>query len=68
MAERISLGRAKIVKRRGPSFPFRNCIYWDCTPWGGGYCPVTDAPGAVILGTVMLDIRTGEVYSTLGVL
>lgn len=55
---------ARVVTRRGPSFPFRNRRYFDCSPWGGGYCPAEGALGAVVLNErgMMLNLRSGEVY------
>ena len=58
------LGFAKIVKRRGNTFPFRNASYFDVTEWGGGFIRVSGAPGAVVIrGAVLLDLQTGRVYS-----
>ena len=39
------LGFAKIVKRRGNTFPFRNVCGFDATEWGGGFIRISGAPG-----------------------
>ena len=58
------LGFAKIVKRRGNTFPFRNVCGFDATEWGGGFIRISGAPGAVVIrGAVLLDLQTGRVYS-----
>lgn len=61
-----TLGYARLVRRRGPSFPFRLCSYFDCTKWEGGFIRFQGGPGAVVLrprdGT-MLDIASGRVYT-----
>lgn len=61
---RTEYGYAKIVMRRGPSFPFRNRKYFDATPWLGGFIPVGGGAGAVNLNKQghMLDLRSGRVY------
>lgn len=59
-----TLGFAKIVKRRGNTFPFRNASHFDTTQWGGGFIRISGARGAVVIrGAVLLDLQTGRVYS-----
>jgi hypothetical protein len=58
-----TLGQAKIVRRRTPTWPSRMASYWDFTPWGGGFMRTGQGPGAVVLqGDVLADMRTGRVY------
>lgn len=58
-----TIGQARIVRRRTPSFPTRWASYFDATPWGGGYMRVQSAPGAAVLReNVCMDIRTGRIY------
>jgi len=65
MAETTKV-RARIVKRRTPTFPSRISPYYDCTPWGGGFIRATNnGPGAVVLNNKgeVLNLQTGEVYT-----
>ena len=59
-----TLGSARIVRRRTPTFPSRMASYFDFTPWGGGFLRAENrGPGAIVLsGSILADIRTGEVY------
>lgn len=58
-----TVGQARIVRRRTPTFPTRWASYFDATPFGGGYLRVQSAPGAVVLrADVCINIRTGHVY------
>lgn len=61
----MTIGYAKIVRRRTPTFPARTAVYFDFTPFGGGYLRATNnGPGAVVLKPgVCADIRTGRVYT-----
>lgn len=57
---------AKIVKRRGDIFPFRNGNYFDCREHGFGYVRAGIGRGAIVLDNrkgLMLNIGTGEVYT-----
>jgi len=72
--QRTNLGRAKLIKRRESTFPFRMGLYLDCTPWGGGYLHVGTVghrwgtgPGVVLVGDVLVNLQTGAVTSSEGV-
>lgn len=57
------LGIAPRVIRRNHVFPFKNRPYFDVQKWGGGFVPVSGAPGAVVIASgICCDIRTGRVY------
>ncbi len=64
MDNRETVGAAKIVRRRTPTFPSRVASYFDFTPWGGGYLRATNnGPGAIVLPSgLCADIQTGRVY------
>jgi hypothetical protein len=58
--------RARLVTRRGPCFPFRNRLYWDCTAFGAGYVACSGGPGAAVLDDtkgLLLNLSTGAVYN-----
>jgi hypothetical protein len=59
-----TLGFAKIIQRRTPTFPTRWASYFDFSPWGGGYMRTANqGPGAVVLSPgTCADIQTGRVY------
>ncbi len=60
-----TIGFAKCVNRQAPTFPPRRKLYFDFSPWGGGFLQATgNGPGAVVLSSgVCGDIQTGRVYS-----
>ena len=55
---------AMLVRRRTATFPSRVALYFDFTPWGGGYLRATNnGPGAIVLADgLCADTRTGRVY------
>lgn len=60
----MTIGYAKLVRRRTATFPSRIALYFDFSPWGGGYLRATNnGPGAIILANeICADIQSGRVY------
>lgn len=59
-----TIGYARTVKRRTSTFPSRLALYFDFTPWRGGYVRAfNNGPGAVVLAPgICADLQTGRVY------